>query len=324
MTTPARKMARACPAVSTSGESGRITSGTFFVRVPASDSSPAAHAAALSARSRLPSRSRYASLAKSESPTTTMRPRRLPAPSPGLPISAMTTNEAEPGVSWWARDGSSPRRARAGSAIAHAVGAVRAMLSASTPGTSAATSTVRADGSTAPLWIGLAVGSDTGFPCLKSSTTAAQPDARAGEEAREVRERRRIEEEEDGAPALQVAGELVELREEEVVLRSGHDHQVRLRRHSSVEQRVALDDVVLLRERTRQAAVALRAAARRPLAVAGGERDAARLPAQRAQDAARKLLLGQGRRDRASAGVFDRRPPVLRDAEGPCPIGVAV
>src|SRR5439155_2710129 len=152
----------------------------------------------------------------------------------------------------------------------------------------------------------------------------AQPDARAGEEAREVRERRRIEEEEDPAPALQVAGELVELREEEVVLRSGYHHQVRLRRYRSVEQRVALGDVVLRREGSRQAAVALRATARRPLAVADRERDVARLPAQRAQDAARQLLLGHGRRDRPSAGVFDRRPPVLRDAEGARPIGVAV
>src|SRR5262249_27887944 len=64
-TTPARKIARACGAVTTSGDSGRITSGTFLPRVPASASSPPVHATAFSTKSRLPRRSRYASLAKS-------------------------------------------------------------------------------------------------------------------------------------------------------------------------------------------------------------------------------------------------------------------
>ena len=124
---------RACCSVSTSGDSGRCTSGTSFARSPASASSPPAHATALSATSRLPSTSRYASLAKSESPTTTSRPRRAPSPPP---TSAITMTDSGPGTSCAAFDGSSPRRARSASAIAHAEGAVRAMLSAATPGTS--------------------------------------------------------------------------------------------------------------------------------------------------------------------------------------------
>src|SRR5262249_8286022 len=72
---------------------------------------------------------------------------------------------------------SGPDRGRAGwaSAIAHAESAVRAMLSAATPGTSRATSTVRAEGSTTPLSIGLRSGSETGLPRRKCSTTAARP-----------------------------------------------------------------------------------------------------------------------------------------------------
>src|SRR2546430_2206097 len=47
---PATKIARASPAVSTSGESGRTTSGTCFGRSPATASSPATQTTALSAR----------------------------------------------------------------------------------------------------------------------------------------------------------------------------------------------------------------------------------------------------------------------------------
>ncbi len=65
----------------------------------------------------------------------------------------MTRTGAEPGVSPAAADGSSPRRARAGSCSVQALGAVRAIVSAATPGTSVPTSTVRADGNTTPVSI---------------------------------------------------------------------------------------------------------------------------------------------------------------------------
>ena len=63
------------------------------------------------------------------------QPAARASPSPP-PTSAITMTDSGPGTSCAAFDGSSPRRARPASAIAHAEGAVRAMLSAATPGTS--------------------------------------------------------------------------------------------------------------------------------------------------------------------------------------------
>src|SRR5262249_40817219 len=166
----------------------------------------------------------------------------------------MTTTDAEPGVSCSAGEGSSPRRARAGSAIVHAPDVVRAMLSASTPGTSPVTSTVRAEGSTTPDSIGFASGSETGFPRLKSSTTAAHPphdegDARppphAGGEAGDVGKRAGIEQKEPAAACLEIRGERVELEREEVVLGPRHDDERRVARHRIVEQGDVLGRIVL-------------------------------------------------------------------------------
>jgi hypothetical protein len=216
------------------------------------------------------------------------------------------------------------------------------MLSASTPGPPPATSTLRADGSTTPDSIGFAPGSEIGLPRLKSSTTAASPSVPSTRcsrstmksspstipmlwrRPREVRQRRRIEQHQHAAAGAEIARDLVELREEEVVLRPRDDDELGLRRERPIEQRMVRHRPVLRLERAREPPVARGVATRLAFAVPGREDDPPRLAAQRAQDAARELILGQRERDGAPALVLDRGAAVLRHAEAACALGIPI
>ena len=152
----------------------------------------------------------------------------------------------------------------------------------------------------------------------------AQPHPHAAEEAGDVRQRRGIEQQEHSAAGLEIGGERVELERQEVALRSRDDHDRRLGRHRTVEQRDVLGGIVLRLERIHQPPEALGFAGGTPLAVPRREDHSAGLPAQRPQDASRELLLRGSEDDDPSALVLDRGAPVLRDAQTPPALGEAV
>src|SRR5262249_40849603 len=139
---------------------------------------------------------------------------------------------------------------------------------------------------------------DRSFPLDDDVVAEADPEAR--ERARDVRQRTGVEEEQHPAAGLEMARHRVELGGKEVVLRAGDDGGVGVA-GGPAGRRAPAGGPVLSPEGARDPAVAVLAAAGHALAVADREREPARPPAQRPQDAADELLLREGRRDRAAS-----------------------